>query len=67
MGIERLRRLARPIVNGSHPVDAIVNLANLAGLMASFLTTEQRYYIAEHLRTVGDHAEHAGAIDEVAP
>ena len=63
---QMLREAARLIVNDSDPIDAIVSLANLVAVMMTFLPIGQRYLVAEHLRTIADHAERAGELDEVA-
>lgn len=66
MGIEQLRGVARPIIDGRNPVDAAISLADLAGLIAGFLGSEQRYIVAEHFRAIATQIEYAGALDEVS-
>jgi hypothetical protein len=59
--------LARSIVNDRDGIDAVLDLADLVGLMTRTFQPAQRYRVVDHLRNIADQAERGiGASAEVS-
>jgi sialic acid synthase SpsE len=57
--------LAQATVNKKSRLSAALDLVDLVGSMAGFLTKEQRYCVADHLRNLADQTEHGVELDDV--